>query len=1133
MRLEKPGFCALCKSRCGATFIVEDGRLTGAAPAPAHPTGKSLCVKGKAAPEILYHPDRLKTPLKRTNPKGDNDPGWVPVSWHEALSEIGGRLRDLRDNHGMESIAVSTTTPSGTALSDGEEWVERLIQTSGTPNWVSTTEICNWHKDFAHAFTFGTGLPYPDYGQTELIVLWGFNPSSVWLDQATQVAAARARGCKILVIDPRRFGFAIGADQWLRVRPGSDGILALGIMRLLIEDGSFDQSFLMQWTNACFLVREDNGEFLRAGDLTAAAEDPEAFAVLGANGQPVFVQRNGRETHMVLAQAMRSGDVTVDTANGSVRCTTAFDQLSAAANRQELSEVATLTWVPEEEIRSAARMIGVARSVAYYTWTGLGQHAQSTQIDRALATLMSLKGCYDVAGGNVVLPGVPRNAVSGPRFLDPAQKAKTIGIADKPLGPPDQGRITAHDFYTAVLEGHPYKVRGLIGFGSNLAVAHANPLRGRDALDALEFYVHCDVFENPSARSADFLLPVNTPWERDALRVGFGSGLAAQEHVQLRQQVVPSAGDSRSDAEIAFALAEQLGLGDQFFGGSIEAARSYILEPSGITLDQLRNCPEGIRYPLVQRYRKYAEPTQQGVSGFATETGQVELYSALLHRHGQPAVPTFDPDDLPGNETYPFALTTAKTGYYCHSQHRQVPSLRKREPEPTVNLAPEAAEKLGLEAGDWAQISTRHGQARMKVKLDNSLDQRVVRASYGWWQSNTALDLPGYDAFSNSGANYNMLVGSDQLDPVSGAAAHRSKSCNIVPIGARRTGWRGYRTMRVAAVDRIAEGVTAVTLENIDGGLLPDFEPGQHIVLRRRDDRDDLIRCYSLTGPAVERQRSAYTIAVRKVAAPAGIDDVPPGRMSTAINDVLAAGDEIDVRAPSGRFTPPLASERPVVLVAGGIGITPFLSYLETLARQDKRPRVHLAYANSLAATEAFADRLSSLAAVMPELTIDRCWSRAGKEIPADVHNGRLAIRHLRLATFDTAPAIYFCGPPGMVASLRVDLVRAGHPDSLTFEEAFAAISIDQDALPTGPCSVTFVRSGKTVIWERSRGSLLDLAEAEGVRITSGCRAGQCESCEVRILDGAISYRTEIGRSATDSCLACQAVPRTDLLVDA
>ena len=153
-------------------------------------------------------------------------------------------------------------------------------------------------------------------------------------------------------------------------------------------------------------------------------------------------------------------------------------------------------------------------------------------------------------------------------------------------------------------------------------------------------------------------------------------------------------------------------------------------------------------------------------------------------------------------------------------------------------------------------------------------------------------------------------------------------------------------------------------------------------------------------------------------------------------------------------------------------------------------------------------------------------------DIPADIHRGRLDIRHLRLGTFEVSPAIYFCGPSGMVASLKAELVRAGHPDQLMFEEAFAAGSVDQSALPEGPYSVTFVRSGKTAIWERARGSLLELAEAEGVRITNGCRAGQCESCEVRVLEGEIAYRTDLVRSATDTCLACQAVPKSDLLVD-
>src|SRR4029450_4584052 len=92
-----PGFCALCRSRCGCVSVVEDGRLVGVEADPAHPTGRNLCVKGRAAPELVYAPDRLLHPMKRTRPRGDADPGWVRIGWDEALDWAGGAMRRVRD----------------------------------------------------------------------------------------------------------------------------------------------------------------------------------------------------------------------------------------------------------------------------------------------------------------------------------------------------------------------------------------------------------------------------------------------------------------------------------------------------------------------------------------------------------------------------------------------------------------------------------------------------------------------------------------------------------------------------------------------------------------------------------------------------------------------------------------------------------------------------------------------------------------------------------------------------------------------------------------------------------------------------------------------------------------------------
>src|SRR4029434_6379888 len=104
--------CPLCVARCGATATIADGEFVALGPDPAHPTGQAVCIKGKAAPEIVNHAERLLHPLKRTNPKGGDDPGWRRITWDEALDTIAARLLALARDHGPESVVFSTTSPS-------------------------------------------------------------------------------------------------------------------------------------------------------------------------------------------------------------------------------------------------------------------------------------------------------------------------------------------------------------------------------------------------------------------------------------------------------------------------------------------------------------------------------------------------------------------------------------------------------------------------------------------------------------------------------------------------------------------------------------------------------------------------------------------------------------------------------------------------------------------------------------------------------------------------------------------------------------------------------------------------------------------------------------------------------------
>ncbi|PNY78780.1 molybdopterin-dependent oxidoreductase [Pseudomonas fluorescens] len=176
-----PWYCTLCNSTCGTRYEVENDRIAGVTNNHEHPTGAAMCVKGKAATELVDSTERLRTPMRRTRPKCSANPGWEATSWGEARAEIAGRLTSIKAELGAEAVALSLTTPSGTPVCDSCEWIERLVYKYRSPNVCYATKICDWQKAMAYAFTFGCGLPTPDFISADLIILWGHNPASTWL----------------------------------------------------------------------------------------------------------------------------------------------------------------------------------------------------------------------------------------------------------------------------------------------------------------------------------------------------------------------------------------------------------------------------------------------------------------------------------------------------------------------------------------------------------------------------------------------------------------------------------------------------------------------------------------------------------------------------------------------------------------------------------------------------------------------------------------------------------------------------------------------------------------------------------------------------------------------------------------
>ncbi|HEX5090305.1 MAG TPA: molybdopterin-dependent oxidoreductase, partial [Nocardioides sp.] len=482
-------------------------------------------------------------------------------------------------------------------------------------------------------------------------------------------------------------------------------------------------------------------------------------------------------THVMIENGWYDEDFVRDWTNAAdvVDGETVWSLLRSRCAEYAPERAEAITGVAAADIVATARTISDARPLAFYTWSGLEQHSGATQTIRAIDVLYALTGCLDAKGGNVLFEAVPSNPVDGGEFLSGA-RPPALGVERRPLGPARFEFVTGEDLYAAVLAG---RVRALVGFGGNLVMAHADSLRGREALRSLDFFVQAELFMTPTAELADIVLPVATPFESEALKIGFEYSQEAQSLVQLRRPLVAPRGEARSDLQIVFDLAVRLGLGAHFWNGDIEAALRHQLAPSGITLEDLRSHPEGVRVPLTTRYRKYVD------SGFRTPSHKVELYSTTLAAHGHDPLPAFEepaisPRSRPDlADRYPLVLSCAKSLFFCETQHRQVAALRRSAPDPLVELHPSTAEARGIAAGDWVSVDTPRGSIRARAKLSASLDPHVVFAQHGWWQACDELGLPAYPPYGPDSANLNLVLSQTPSDPVSGSSPLRASVCEI------------------------------------------------------------------------------------------------------------------------------------------------------------------------------------------------------------------------------------------------------------------------------------------------------------------------------------------------------------------
>jgi ferredoxin-NADP reductase len=367
--------------------------------------------------------------------------------------------------------------------------------------------------------------------------------------------------------------------------------------------------------------------------------------------------------------------------------------------------------------------------------------------------------------------------------------------------------------------------------------------------------------------------------------------------------------------------------------------------------------------------------------------------------------------------------------------------------------------------------------------------------------------------------------------------------------------WQGWRDFRVVSreFEDEGQGQCSFHLEPVDGAALPPFLPGQYLTFSLAAVASEagaagaeraVTRCYSLSD---RPESSHYRITVKRVPPPPDRPDLPPGASSTHLHDRVHAGDVLRVKAPAGRFFIDADSDLPMVLVAGGIGVTPMMSMLRWCLAEQPRRTVHLYYGVRCGSEQSFRQTLESLAAAHPNFHLNMVYSEPG---PNDMHGdgrqaGRIDVDLLRRTLPHGRHQFYVCGPPAMMASLVPALGEWGVDAGDIHFESFGPASVPpagtgmQVNTPTGndvtvSLDVQFLRAGRTLAWRGQDDNLLDFAERQGIALESGCRSGSCGSCEVRLVSGSVRYpHPPDYEVATGCCLVCVGKPQSALVLDA
>lgn len=597
--------CYMCACRCGIEVTVENERVRFIGGIPESPVNKGVwCAKGGAGIMTEYSPARLTQPLMRDPASERGEGKFIPIDWETALSTVEGWLRDIRE-----------TDPARLAYFTGRDQMQTFngywARQFGTPNWAAHGGFCSVNMAAGGMYSIGGSFwefGWPDFEHARWFMMFGVAEDHPSNPLKLGISQLKDRGGRFIVVNPVRSGYGALADEWVPIRPGTDGAFMLGMMHVLDKEGLFDREFLARYTNAAALVirspgQPDDGMLWRApsGDTMVLTESGDVAEFLQARGRGRLeghVTVQGRElepAYQIFRRRLEeatpawASQVTGIPKKTIVRL--ALEMGTVAMHHPVELPIGWTDFYGEYHPRT------VGRPVAFHAMRGLAAHTNGFQTIRTLFDMMMMLGTVDVPGGfrykspypKPVPPPVkpapnrsdygPNRAAPAPLLGYPVTPDDLLVDGDEPLRIDEayswKYPLAAHGTIQNVIrnahDGYPYPIDTLLIYMANIAWNSTwNTLDTRAMLTAkneqgeyrIPHVVVLDAYDSETVAYADIVFPDTTyleRWDAASLQdrpISEPEGPADS----IRQPVVEPPAGVRPAADVLIDLANRLQL---------------------------------------------------------------------------------------------------------------------------------------------------------------------------------------------------------------------------------------------------------------------------------------------------------------------------------------------------------------------------------------------------------------------------------------------------------------------------------------------------------------------------------------------------------------------------------------------